>query len=227
MPYSAFDRISVCRPPKQSSNRALRAALLLHMTLLADPPQPQGIHSCFRAVAELTDNWWVCSTFANGGEKFIAERLIEERADFFLPLRKERREHANAGRPGKTKRTVETPLYPRYVFLNGDYARDVALTCSRRFSSAQCTVWPVASKVQPILTEQLVNLAASLEVNHYLGAPVPFRKGDKVRVCRGMFEGIIGVFDRADEMKNVYLNNALFNSSVPLEQIPVEYLELV
>lgn len=183
-----------------------------------DRVEEASIPSCFRPVLELTGHWFICKARS---PQVIAEELIRRRCDFFLPVCKELRKEKDQ------RREIERPLYPQYIFLNGDESRDAVAVHSSRSSWHKSTVWPVAARTQAILGRELIQLAKALEADSFLKTTAGFRKGQAVRITRGAFMGIEGVFDHADEFQRVFLTNCLFGNTVPLEQIPIEHLEAI
>lgn len=148
--------------------------------------------------------------------KKLARELESARADFFLPLHWEKCERQDRGRIRLVDRY--SALFPNYVFLNGDDARDVAAR-----SPAKCVIYPVSLKTQPILQRELESLCLALSVDPWLGIGPAFREGDRVRVKAGPLMGVEGILESRADGHRVHLNVCMMGRSVPVE-VPEEFL---
>lgn len=175
--------------------------------------------SSLRSVESMTDWWWLCMTHG-GKEKALARKLAAARVDYFLPLThiREIREHPRgAYRVNKIR-----PLFPSYIFLNGDESRDAA-----SYAAEKLVIYPVSSKTQILLTRELVQISKAMEVNPSLGTqPHNFKDHDRVRVIKGPMMGVTGNFDRkSEDYGRIWLEVKLLGQTgVPLE-VPIEFCE--
>ena len=133
-------------------------------------------------VPELTDasqRWWVLHTRPRA-EKALARRFLHYRLPFYLPLYE--RQIRSAGRLLRSY----LPLFPGYVFLNGDD--------QGRLQAVQTNL---VARVLPV--EDQLQLHADLKRVHYLlGAGLPIlpaarlQPGTRVAIVSGPLAGLEG-----------------------------------
>lgn len=195
------------------------------MTLLAEPPKIVACPTSLIPVEEMSPaEWFVCSTWA-GYESRMAEYLIRHRAHFFLPMQKKRRLKED-GHGRKYWVESEKARFPRYIFLNGDEAREKAMTHSYRSVNEKCTIWPVPGRASVKLHDELVQISKAIELNPYLTTSTGVKVGRRVRVVRGPWMGREGIIEKIDERRfTVNLNCKLMNRHIPLEEMPIEFVE--
>lgn len=169
------------------------------------------------------DDWWVCS-IRSGREIFLAEYLTRHRVHFFLPIVRHRRRKTN-GQGREYWVESDRPKFPRYMFLNGDESREVAMIHSRRSTDSSCTVWPVSRKAQSSLHDELIQLDRAIKANPYLRTVAGFKAGQRVKICRGPLRGVCGTIEKIDENCIVWLNCQLLGQATPVENVPIEFIE--
>lgn len=174
-------------------------------------PERSECFSSLRPIECMLDHWWLCMTHG-GKEKPLANKLAAARVDYFLPLT----EYRDSYRKLKIR-----PLFPAYIFLNGDEAREVA-----SYTVEKLVIYPVSNKTQSILTHELIQIAKALEVNPALGAePHNFEKHERVRVVKGPMMGLEGQFDCNSSHGRVWLQiKILGQKGIPVE-VPIEFCE--
>jgi transcription antitermination factor NusG len=179
---------------------------------------PDDVFPCLRSIPSLTGWWWFCMT--HGGKvKALARKLAAARVDYFLPLSEYRILRNDRGRQYEIRKT--RALYPNYIFLNGDDAREIASHAAEKVS-----IYPVSAKFQPRLQIELEHIAKALEVNPALGTSVhDFTKDQKVRVVRGPFMGVVGYFDYASPRQQVWLRVEMLGQKGLSLEVPVEFIE--
>lgn len=171
------------------------------------------------------DSWFICSTWSRH-EMTLAEHLAREGVNFFLPLVRIKREKLN-GSGRKRKMVVERPKFSKYLFLNGQDAREVAQLHSRRSTTVFHTISAVAPKSQGTLHAELVQLYRQYQVNPFIGIVADMVLGQRVRIKFGPLEGIEGNLQRIDEdAARVWLNVTMLGQGTPLE-VEMEMVEPV
>lgn len=132
--------------------------------------------------------WYVVVTQPNN-EARARENLERQGFSVYLPRYRRTRKHAR-----KTE-SVLRPLFPRYLFVGLDLARD-------RWRSVQSTLGVqslVTSGDRPSEVPEAVIAAIQEREGEdglvQISAP-PLPKGAKVRVLDGIFEDAVGVFER-------------------------------
>lgn len=182
-------------------------------------PAADDIFSCLRPVDSMTGWWWLCMTHG-GKEKPLARKLASARVDYFLPLSEYEVSRNDRGRSYDIKKT--RALFPNYIFLNGDDARDVA-----SLAAEKVCIYPVSAKTQTCLQTELESIAIALAVNPALGTEShQFQPNEKVRIIGGLYMGCEGYFDRKSTHHRVWLMLSIMGRSkgVPLE-VPIEFIE--
>jgi transcriptional antiterminator RfaH len=139
--------------------------------------------------------WYVVVTQPNG-EARAEENLVRQGFSVYLPRYRRTRRHA------RKIETISRPLFPRYLFVCLDLARD-------RWRAVQST-FGVQSLV---LTGDRPSEVASTIVDairHREGSdgyvqmlPPALDKGAKVKVLDGIFEDSVGVFERVADRQRV------------------------
>lgn len=139
--------------------------------------------------------WYVVITQPNN-EARAQENLQRQGFSVYLPRYRRTRKHAR-----KTE-SVLRPLFPRYLFVGLDLARD-------RWRSVQST-FGVQGMVKvgdrpSAVPEAVIAAIQEREGDDglvQLGAPI-LPKGTKVRVLDGIFEDAVGVFERVADRQRV------------------------
>lgn len=178
--------------------------------LTLDRPAP-SILSSIRPVEEMTDHWFLAQVQVNR-ELGIARDLAQCGLDYFLPITSIRTIRHYAGR--KETRITHRPLFPGWLFVNGDRSRDAVARSKFRFS-----VFPMSLKYEPKLREELRGLEAAMAYDAELGVAKLFRAGSVVRVKeQHPMGGFCGRIERIDDVVGrLWMNIQILGSSVCLE----------
>ncbi|MEW6210159.1 MAG: transcription termination/antitermination NusG family protein [Acidobacteriota bacterium] len=143
------------------------------------------------------DNWYLLYTRASGEMEAartltsLAERL-KQNIEVFLPLVKERRSK------GLYRfRTVEAPLFPRYLFarLDFEHVSAVSIRSSRGVQSI-VTFGDQPATVPCCMIEEIRSRIVDGYVKLEEAPPpdCPFMQGERVEIRTGAFSGLTGVF---------------------------------
>lgn len=171
------------------------------------------------------DSWFICSTWSRH-EMPLAEHLAREGVNFFLPLVRIKREKLN-GSGRKRKMVVERPKFSKYLFLNGQDAREVAQLHSRRSTTVFHTISAVAPKSQAALHFELVQLYRAYQVNPWIDNVCDMQLGQKVRIIDGPMLGVEGNLSKIDEHRGkLFLNVGEIGKAMCLE-IAMDMVEAV
>lgn len=127
--------------------------------------------------------WFVLHTKSRQ-EKALADDLRARGIGLYLPLVKAVRYY------GRRKFQVEQPLFPGYVFLNGE--REDSFTADR--TGRVVSILQVSD--QEGFTEEVSQIRAVLDRDGTLSACDPIVNGTLVEVKSGPFRGVRGVVER-------------------------------
>ena len=179
------------------------------MLKLSDNPlmKPAAVGS----ICDLPGAWWVAHTKARS-EKAFAWDMVAAGIGYFLPMI--RRVTFSGGR----KRHGMQPLFPGYVFLNGDDGvRYRALTTNRL-----CQVIPVRDRQK--MVDELVSIEQALDSGLTIEL-YPFAAiGKRCRVAKGPLMGVIGTVVRRDNATRFVLQVSVLGNGASLE-IDADLLE--
>jgi transcription antitermination factor NusG len=176
------------------------------------PPMLHGAD----CVAQLPRQWFVVHTQSQR-EKALAAEMVDEDLPYYLPLVRVVR------RVRGERRVSELPLFSHYLFACGKAAQDYC-----RQSRHVLALLPLHNGDRPDLVDkaqrQLVDELSSLEIALYAKpdlevADVP-KKGQRVRVLWGPFEGMEGVTEGAHEAKGVvrvYVQISIMGRAVTMD----------
>lgn len=142
--------------------------------------------------------WFVVRTHPNGEFKALAH-ILRQGFDGYLPRYLKRRRHAR-----KTD-TVQTPLFPGYLFVGMDpeRARWRALNSTIGVSELICQ-----SGLPAPLPDDVIDDIRRHEDEHgyvVLGEHAGLKKGDKVRITDGAMADHVGIFDAPSDQHRVFL----------------------
>lgn len=133
--------------------------------------------------------WYVVVTQPNN-EGRAEEHLLRQGFSVYLPRYRRTRRHAR-----KTE-TVLRPLFPRYLFVGLDLARDRWRSVQSTFGvQGLVTVGDRPSAVPDAVIEAILQRQDD-DGLILMGAPA-LPKGTKVRILDGIFEDAVGLFERA------------------------------
>jgi len=166
-------------------------------------PEPPALYSASN-VAEVTP--WYVAYARPRHEKYIAHQLEQFGIQSLVPL------YTSVRRWKDRKKYLELPLFPCYVFVQIALQRKLELLRLPGvvdFVSFQGKPVPVLSSEIEAL--QSLNAATMAHPYPYLQA------GRKVRIRRGVLEGVEGIFVRRRGQSRVVLSVSLIQRSVAIE----------
>ena len=142
------------------------------------------------------NRWYVVLTQPNGEARAQAN-LLRQGFSVYLPRYRRIRRHAR-----KTE-VVARPLFPRYMFVSLDLARDRWRAIQSTFGIQSL----VLSGDRPgEIADGVIGAIQQREDDEgyvQLSPAVPFHKGNKVRILDGIFEDSVGVFERIADKRRV------------------------
>ena len=147
--------------------------------------------------------WFVVHTHVRAENKAFAQ-LTRQRFPAYLPRYLKRRHHA------RRWEWVAAPLFPRYLFVALDLARDRWRAVHSTFGVRELVC--AGDHPLPVPAEVVEGIRACEDEHGFvaINSDSPFRKGDPVRVTDGAFTGIVGLFEReSDEERVVVLLDLL------------------
>lgn len=160
-----------------------------------------------RAPEAVVTRWRVLHTRSRQ-EKAVASALEADGVEHFLPLVRRTRRYA------RSKRVVEAPLFPGYVFLRGTREEAFRVIAAGRVANL------IEAADQSQLERELGHLRRALSVEGGLD-PYPFLgAGRPVRVRSGPFKGIEGVVERYEPGSRLILQIHTLGRAASLEIDP-------
>ena len=130
---------------------------------------------------QLEDRWHVLHVIANY-EKKAASHLEARGVEYFLPLYKEKSQWSDRSV------TLERPLFPGYLFLRfPPQARNSVITIPGALKLLG------TNGTETIDDAEVARIREGLKNGYVLKPHPPIGAGTRVRVCRGIFEGVEGV----------------------------------
>ncbi len=155
-------------------------------------------------LADGLGRWWVLRVRSRA-EKVVAEAM--KRMDYrtYLPL-------ARVTRHYRARRVeVTLPLFPGYLFVNGD-----AQTCDMAWRTRRVVqILPVAD--QACLREELRHVRRAVESDQVIAVYPALRAGRRCRVTSGALAGLEGVVLRHGQRTRLYLAVTILGQSVVVE----------
>lgn len=160
---------------------------------------------------DISGPWWVAHTKARN-EKAFAFDLIEHEIPYFLPLI--RRTIFSGGR----RRTSLMPLFSSYVFFAGTPdQRQLALMTNRLSNVIQVDD-------QPQLIEELTSIERLISAGIAIDPAPSITVGQRVRVARGPFRGVLGRVIRKDNVLRLLVSVSILGRGAEME-IDADVLE--
>lgn len=167
-----------------------------HFQPLVPAKKTEAPPASLNSIKDLPPLWWVCTTHISYD---IARKFYNARLDYYLPI-ETRKVDCIEGRGDKAvkrKRKKQFPLFPGWIFLNGESSRNLAYDLYLR---------PQA--LHPLYQNEFHNDLLEIEDKLLRESVEPIlpkvRKGDKIAVTGGTFgtvEGMPLVADRIDSAK--------------------------
>lgn len=178
-----------------------------------------------RTVAECTDRWFLCMIQAGTGHTSgLLSDLDKLGASYFHPIHIVRKvsKNGNPGPKNTYQRKTYQPLFPGYLFLNGDLARNVAFDSNHAYK-----IDNVANGMQDRLTGELSVVEYGLAKNPEMQAGPIFKKGVAVKIIHPHeLAGTLARVSGTGDDGTVWVNIPLLNAGVPI-QVDPELLERV
>jgi hypothetical protein len=196
------------RPGNGGAPKGTKSAQGDLKTLIALLDNPPVRFLAERSEAQSTTcKWWIAHTKSRF-EKSFAWDLVARDISYFLPMVE------GVTLSGGRRRKLLKPLFPSYVFFNGDAdARVSALETGRL-----CQVLAVPD--QALLEREIASLQLALEDGHSID-PYPFAAiGRQCRVTGGTLRGLEGVIVERSRTAKVVLQVTMLGRGALLEIDP-------
>ncbi|MFP5236359.1 MAG: UpxY family transcription antiterminator [Acidobacteriota bacterium] len=156
-----------------------------------------GLNSCERG-------WWAVYT-KHQHEKRIADVLMHHGAEVFLASYQETRLW------NKRKVTLSLPLFPSYLFVREDSRLRLAVVSTPGVYMIVCQ----GGKLAVIPAAEINNLRRAMQCPRGIQPHSFLKAGQKVRIVRGVMEGVEGILLRHKGLCHVVLSiNMLAQSAV-------------
>ena len=159
---------------------------------------------------EVNDNvdsaWWALYT-RHQHEKVIADTLTAKGFEVFLPL------YESARHWKDRKKLISLPLFPCYVFVRGSHERKLQVVSTPGVHMILYRGENLATIPEYEIDAIRRTIEGKLRVE-----PYPFLKvGDRVRVKRGLLEGVEGVLLRQKNLCRLVLSVEMLVQSIAVE----------
>ncbi len=150
--------------------------------------------------------WWALYT-RHQHERTVADMLTAKGFEVFLPL------YESTRRWKDRKKTLSLPLFPCYLFLRG------RMDCKLQVVSTPGIhmILHRGDRVATIPEQEIEAIQRAVE-SSYILEPHPFLKcGMRVRVLRGVLEGVEGILVRKKNLLRLILSVDMLAQSVAVE----------
>jgi len=147
-------------------------------------------------------------------EKKMAEHCSIHELVHYLPLRRETKVYQ------RRKVTVEKPVFPGYFFVSFD--REGRLTLLKTNNIVRI-LEPLSQRQ---LLHELAQVRKALAVDPSLGACTMLRKGKRVRILTGPFQGVEGTVASLKPNTKVLLNVEMIGQAVAVE-VARDFLDVI
>jgi transcription antitermination factor NusG len=152
-----------------------------------------------------TPQWCAVFTLPRS-EKCVAERFAQRDLESFLPLYKSIRTWKNRQRV-----RVSMPLFPGYVFVRMDRARQSAVL------KTPGVIYVVGNRQRAEIADEEIQLlregCSRSQFEPYQGLVV----GERVRICNGALRGVEGVLVRKHDSLRFVITVKMINQSAAVE----------
>lgn len=150
---------------------------------------------------------WFALTVKPRHEKTVAEGLLARSLESYAPLYRERHRWSDR------VRSVELPLFPRYVFCRFSFADRIKVLSMPSVRS----VVGFGGEPAPVRDEE-IDAVRTLVDSGLEVAPCDYlRLGQRVRVCEGPLAGLEGILSREKSACRIVINVELLQRSVAVE----------
>lgn len=173
------------------------------------------------AFARFQDDWFLCHILSGHGHtNGLAADLRRNDCNYFLPLTTYKVKNGKTP-DGKQAHCLKTkPLFPGYIFLNGDNAKGVAYDSPHSYQ-----IDDVARGMQKQLGSELRTVAMALEVKPDLVPGPLYRKGSLVKISfPHELAGCLGRVNFESPDGFVYINVKLMNTGIPIP-VPISCVD--
>jgi len=151
-------------------------------------------------------NWYALAVKSQH-EKAVNDQLQAKALESYLPLYRARHRWSD-----RTK-TIDVPLFPRYVFGRfGFDDRRAVLEVSSILS-----IVGFGGKACPIPDQEIENIQSLIGSGLPISPWPCLRVGQRVRICQGTLEGLEGILAREKSGYRVIVNVELLNRAVAVE----------
>jgi hypothetical protein len=179
-----------------------------------------GMLMAGKTVADCLGQWFLCLiTAGHGHTPKLLDDLEFEGATYYHPIVERKIPHKN-GRGKEHPRKTYQPLFPGYLFLNGDTARSIAFESNHAYR-----VDEIPKGMQRQLTTELTAVEFAIKKTPDLKTGPLFEKGTLVRILYP--HELAGTLGRANEEEDdgtVWINVPLLNAGFPIP-VPPSCLE--
>jgi transcription antitermination factor NusG len=173
---------------------------------------PEGL---FEGEPEDSGPFWSCVRTRPRWEKKFAEWLRERGRGFFLPVFR----HETVS--GRKRRTSELPLFPGFVFVEGDLTKkDFAQT-----GSVAYVLRPRGPREAAQLHRELRNIWCGLTSGLYVAPVRNLAAGEICRIARGPLQGVEAKFERMGREGRLVLQVEMMGGGIAVE-IPANEVEV-
>lgn len=152
------------------------------------------------------DRWYVVHTRPNG-ERKAEFHLKAQGFETFLPQIEKTIRHA------RRLRTVRRSLFPRYLFVRFDIARDRWLSVSSTVGVTR--LFMQDSKPVPVPAGVVEELLTHSEAG-VMRLDFAVKEGDRVRILNGPFANLTATLSRLDEGRRVQVLLQMMGAAVPM-----------
>ena len=159
--------------------------------------------------------FWSCVRTRPRWEKKFAEWLRERSRSFFLPVFR----HETVS--GRKRRTSELPLFPGFVFVEGDLAKkDFTQT-----GSVAYVLRPRGPREAEQLHRELRNIWRGLTSGLYVAPVRNLAAGETCRIVHGPLQGVEAKFERMGREGRLVLQVEMMGGGVAVE-VPANEVEV-
>ncbi len=159
--------------------------------------------------------FWVCVRTRPRWEKKFAEWLLERRRNHFLPVFR----HQTAS--GRKRRTSQLPLFPGFVFAEGDLAK-------KDFAQTGCVAYvlrPRSAKEAAQLHRELRDIWRGLTSGLYVSPVQSLAAGETCVIMSGPLQGVEAKFERMGREGRLILQVEIMGGGVAVE-VPSHEVEV-
>ena len=166
------------------------------------------------------ENWqpsgfWICVRTRPRWEKKFAAWLIARRQPCFLPV------FPHETVSGRKRRVSELPLFPGFVFVEGDGAKKDFM----RTGSVAYVLRPRGMAEADQLHRELRGIWCGLTSGLYVTPVQTLAAGETCRIVQGPLQGVEARFERSPRSGRLILQVEMMGGGIAVE-VPVEAVEV-